>query len=314
VLPSKQQRGPHEVALATAPLEGIAADAQNPLRLWFAQYRTARPGASPQDVLAASVAARRDAYAWLFRATRDVQDRALSIELEGEAFQAIGGSWHDLGYPYRDVVPSLGTAIGSSGDRPEALAELVGILVNGGLQRPAVRFTELQFAPGTPYETILRPVTQRGVRVLSAAVASVARSALVDVVQSGTGRGIQGVLRTAAGTPAVVGGKTGTGDNEFKTFAPGGQLLDARVVNRTAAFVFFVGQRFFGVVSVYVPGPQAKDYQFTSALAVHVLRLMAPDVASVLKDDEGGTMREEQPPLEPEPRVLTEGPRAQEGL
>jgi hypothetical protein len=147
------------------------------------------------------------------------------------------------------------------------------------------RATELQFARGTPYETTLRPGPGAGEEVLSEAVAAVVRAALVDVVESGTARGIRGVLRNAHGAPMVVGGRTGTGDNEFKTLTPDGRVLSARPVNRTAAFVFFIGHRFFEVVTAYVPGPQAKSYEFTSALAVRGLKLLVPDLASVLRDD-----------------------------
>jgi membrane peptidoglycan carboxypeptidase len=159
----------------------------------------------------------------------------------------------------------------------------VGILVNDGVRRPTVRFTEVDFAQGTPYEAILRPVPEEGDYVLSHAVAAIARSALLDVVASGTGRGIWGVVRTTRGAPVLVGSKTGTGDNEYKTFGPDGRVLGAGVVNRTAAFAFFFGDRFFGVLTAYVPGPRAGDYAFTSALAVRALRLIVPDLAPVLR-------------------------------
>jgi hypothetical protein len=51
-----------------------------------------------------------------------------------------------------------------------------------------------------------------------------------------------------------------------------------RAQNRTAAFVFYVGDRFFGVVTAIVPGEQAAAYRFTSALPVEVLKLLAPAV------------------------------------
>jgi hypothetical protein len=48
------------------------------------------------------------------------------------------------------------------------------------------------------------------------------------------------------------------------------------VVSRAATFVFFLGDRFFGVVTAYVTGPEAARYQFTSALPVQVLKSLAP--------------------------------------
>ena len=73
-----------------------------------------------------------------------------------------------------------------------------------------------------------------------------------------------------------VGGKTGTGDNRFDTFARGGGLISARPVDRTATFVFFVGDRFYGTITAYIAGREAGQYSFTSALAVQVLRVLEP--------------------------------------
>src|SRR5690606_8686860 len=103
-------------------------------------------------------------------------------------------------YPFGDVVPSLATAIGSSGDSPEALAEVMGILVNEGVHRPILRVSELRLAEGTPYEAVLHRLPEPGVQVLSPEVAATARDALVEVVERGTARGIRGVM-------PVVGGK-----------------------------------------------------------------------------------------------------------
>jgi len=53
-------------------------------------------------------------------------------------------------------------------------------------------------------------------------------------------------------------------------------LLESRVVNRTSTFVFFAGDRYFGVVVAYVPGPAAGGYDFTSALPTQILRVLGP--------------------------------------
>ena len=58
--------------------------------------------------------------------------------------------------------------------------------------------------------------------------------------------------------------------------APDCRLTRSRVVSRAATFVFFLGDRFFGVVTAYVTGPEAARYQFTSALPVQVLKSLAP--------------------------------------
>ena len=80
------------------------------------------------------------------------------------------------------------------------------------------------------------------------------------------------------GKPMLVGGKTGSGDNRFETVSASGQRTSSRTVDRTATFVFFIENRFFGVVTAYVPGQNAEDYQFTSSLPVALLKLMAPDI------------------------------------
>jgi len=54
------------------------------------------------------------------------------------------------------------------------------------------------------------------------------------------------------------------------------------VLNRTATFVFFIGERHFGALTAYVPGPAAADYRFTSALPAQILKSMAPLVAQAI--------------------------------
>jgi hypothetical protein len=84
------------------------------------------------------------------------------------------------------------------------------------------------------------------------------------------------------GAVIPVGGKTGTGDNRFKTFAPGGALISQRVVNRTATFVFILGDRYYGTVTAFVPGADAAGYRFTSALAVQVLKDLSPQLLPLI--------------------------------
>ena len=51
-------------------------------------------------------------------------------------------------------------------------------------------------------------------------------------------------------------------------------------MSRAATFVFFLGDRFFGVVTAYVMGAEAARYSFTSALPVQVLKSLAPILTS----------------------------------
>jgi hypothetical protein len=54
------------------------------------------------------------------------------------------------------------------------------------------------------------------------------------------------------------------------------------VVDRTATFVFFLGDRFFGTVTAYVPGPRAAAFEFTSAMSVQLLKALKPQLDPLL--------------------------------
>ncbi len=249
----------------------------HPLELWVASYMLHHPEAKLQEVLDESHEKRVQVYRWLFRTRRrNAQDQRIRTILEIEAFQEILGRWRRVGYPFRNIVPSIGTAIGSSGDRPDALADLAGIIMNGGLRYPTATVEEVRFAQGTPFETRFRKKHPKPARVLSEAVAGVVHTAMLDVVENGTGRRAKGSFVAPDGAALVMGGKTGTGDNRFNVYGPRGGLIESRVTNRTSTFVFFAGDRYFGVVVAYVPGRDAGDYSFTSALPTQVLRVLGP--------------------------------------
>jgi hypothetical protein len=61
-------------------------------------------------------------------------------------------------------------------------------------------------------------------------------------------------------------------------------LISQRVVDRTATFVFFLGDRFFGTITAYVPGTVAGTYHFTSALAVQLLEALQPQLEPLLDE------------------------------
>jgi membrane peptidoglycan carboxypeptidase len=271
----------------------------HPLELFVAGYLNAHPAATRAELLAASGEAREEAYRWLFRTRhRGAQDRRIRGLLVKDAFVEIHRQWRRLGYPFDSLVPSYATAIGSSADRPAALAELAGIIVNGGVRLPATRIDRLHFARGTPYETVAsrRPVA--GERVMRPEVAALLHAAMQDVVEHGTAVRARQALVGRDGKPIAVGGKTGTGDHRFKTFGEGGQLLSARVVSRTATFVFFIGERFFGVVTAFVDGPEAAEYAFTSSLPVQLFRVLAPDLQPLIDSPAPAPA---VPPAVPEP-------------
>jgi membrane peptidoglycan carboxypeptidase len=254
----------------------------HPLEIWVARHLVAHPEATRTEVIRESAAARQEVYRWLFiTRSRDAQDRRIRSLLEVEAFLEIGEDWKRLGYPFDDLTPSLATSIGSSGDRPASLAELVGILVNDGVRYPVIRVEELHFADETPFETRMQRVPSQGVRVMSPEVARVARAALLDVVESGTARRVRGAVTRPDGSVVPFGGKTGTGDNRYNEYSQRGQLITSRAVSRTSTFVFFFGDRFYGVMTAFVQGEEADRYDFTSALPAQVVRLLGPELSTL---------------------------------
>jgi len=249
----------------------------NPLELWMVAYKLTNPNATRAQMLAHSKNERLESYAWLFHPKKKgAQDTRIRILLELDAFARIQQRWARLGYPFEKLVPSFATAIGSSADRPGALAELVGILLNDGVRKPMLRFEKLHFAEGTPYETVLVPNDQKFERVLDPAITRVVRAAMTEVVENGTARRLRGGYVDADGKPLVVGGKTGTGDHRFDEFGAGGRLISSRVVNRTGTIVFFIGDKFFGTVTAHVAGEEAANFRFTSALSAQTLKSLAP--------------------------------------
>ncbi|MEZ5841784.1 MAG: penicillin-binding transpeptidase domain-containing protein [Hyphomicrobiales bacterium] len=225
-------------------------------------------------------------YGWLFKSNRKgAADTRIRILLEEEAFGRLHQAWEALGYPFPTLVPSLATAIGSSADRPQALAELIGIILNDGVRLPAVRVDAVHFAEDTPFETHMVRAPAEGERLLPHEVAAALRTALVDVGENGTARRIAGAFHGPDGAPLPVGGKTGTGDEMADRFAPGSAAAREKEVSRSAAFVFFIGKRFFGVITAFVPGDRVGMFKFTSALPTQVLKALAPTLQPLIDDE-----------------------------
>ena len=244
----------------------------HPLELWLVAFRLQHPDASLADAVAASEKERQQVYRWLFRTrAKGAQDSRIFTLLEVEAFLDIHRRWARLGYPFGHLVPSLATALGSSGDRPAALAELMGIIINDGRRLPTRRIDSVRFAADTPYETAFAVRAAEGEQVMAPEVAQALRGALSDVVESGTARRLAGAFKLADGSELVLGGKTGTGDNRIVVKGRAGLAM-----NRTATFVFYLGPRHFGTLTAYVIGPDAASYRFTSGLPVQILKSMGP--------------------------------------
>lgn len=250
---------------------------RQPLEVWTVGELVREPGTNWAALLERSAPAREQVSRWLFQPkAKRAQRLRLRIKIEREAFARMTPHWQRLGFPFDRLVPSYATAIGSSSDRPAALAVLMGIIANDGVRKPTHRLTRLHWGAGTPYETVMVPRRNDGERVLPVEVAQALRATLGTVVAGGTAGRLAGAFKDADGTPIAAGGKTGSGDNRFKTFGRGGIVKSSRVVSRTATFAFYVGDRYYGVLTAFVPGKEAGGYEFTSALSVQVLRLLAP--------------------------------------
>jgi hypothetical protein len=147
---------------------------------------------------------------------------------------------------------------------------------------PRVSLSGLHFAADTPYETRLSRKPNAGERLMPVEVTQTARRALAQVVQAGTAIRLAGALKDPAGQPLTIGGKTGTGDHRYERYGKGGELLESRVVNRTATFVFYLGERYFGTLTALVPGEEAGKFGFTSSLTTQILKSLLPQLQPYL--------------------------------
>ncbi len=260
------------------------AGAGHPLERWLTRYRVEHPSAQREEVMRASARVRLDAYQWLFDTkSHGAQNRRIWTILERDAFRRIHRDQVRLGYPFARLVPSLATAIGASSDRPSALAELMGIVLSGGVRFNTMRIDGLRFAADTPYEALVHRDQAQGVRVLRQEIAEAVRAALFEVVALGTARRANHALDGNEREAVVrIGGKTGTGDNRYKVFARDGSLVSSRITSRTATFTFLIEGGFFGVVTAHVMGEAAQYYAFTSSLAVQAFRLLSPALAPLV--------------------------------
>jgi len=230
-------------------------------------------------------------YSWLFKTrSKNAQDSRIKTILEMEAFEDIHEGWKRVGYPFDTLIPSYATAIGSSADRPAALAELVGVILNDGIRYPSERTGHVRFAANTPYETVMKPTLASPERVMRPEIAAILREALIGVVESGTAVRVRGAFERSDGSVIPVGGKTGTGDNQYEVFSLGPSTKPTWIQNRTATFVFAIGDRFFGTVTVFVSGPKSKEMGFTSSLPVQILKVLAPSLVPMIERSESAAL------------------------
>jgi membrane peptidoglycan carboxypeptidase len=266
----------------------------HPLELWLLNYKRAHPNATLEQVQHDSKDVRLYTYKWLFKTKYyATQNRRIRHMIELQAYEAIGKSWRALGYPFDHITPSYGAAIGASGDRPAALAQLIGLVASNGEKVPTHSFESLDFARGTPYETRFVHAAATPQPLISPEISQVVRELLTSVVQGGTAKRLADGMTFPDGKTLDVYGKTGTGDQRFNVYAPGARLIESRKVNRSATFVFVIGNRFYGTLTAWVHEPYAARYSFTSALSVQLLKSLAPVLQPLLeeKDTPNGKLK-----------------------
>ncbi|MFC5428948.1 transglycosylase domain-containing protein [Paraburkholderia denitrificans] len=257
----------------------------HPLELWLLNYLRAHPDATLDQIQKDSKDVRLYTYRWLFKTKYHLtQDRRIRHMIELRAYDAIGQSWRALGYPFENITPSYGAAIGASGDRPAALANLIGLIASDGQKLPTHSFESIDFARGTPYETRFVHGDSKPQPLVSPEITQVVHELLTSVVAGGTARRLADGMTFKDGRTLEVYGKTGTGDQRFNVYARGARLIESRKVNRTATFVFVIGDRFYGTLTAWVHEPYAARYTFTSALSVQLLKSLAPVLQPLLED------------------------------
>jgi hypothetical protein len=256
----------------------------HPLELMTVNYLQTHPQATIEEIENFVRPELPDIYRWLMRSrNKHAQDLRIRMMLETEAFAGIHEVWKRHGFPFPALVPSLATSIGSSGDNPAALADLAGIIMNGGVHYPSIRVTKLHFAEGTPVETIASNKPAKPERVMAPEVAAVLKNEMGGVVEFGTARKAFQSVVLEDGRILRVAGKTGTGDNRLESYDQSGRTIKSKVMSRTAAFVFLVGDKYFGTVIAYVPGQAAEGFKFTSALPVQIFRHLTTSMKTVIE-------------------------------
>jgi membrane peptidoglycan carboxypeptidase len=260
----------------------------HPLELWLLNDLRAHPDATLAQVQQESRDTRLYTYKWLFKTKyHATQNRRIRHMIELRAYDAIGRSWRSLGYPFESITPSFGAAIGASGDRPAALAQLIGLIASNGEKLPTHSFESLDFARGTPYETHFVHASTPPQPLVSPEISKVVREMLTSVVEGGTAKRLAEGMTLPDGKTLPVYGKTGTGDQRFNVYARGARLIESRKVNRCATFVFVIGNRFYGTLTAWVHEPYAARYTFTSALSVQLLKSLAPVLQPLLEAKSG---------------------------
>ena len=251
----------------------------HPLEIWIAGQRYTRQEMTFKDAEKESAEILPEVYRWILKkgSMRAQNNRILTL-LEQDAFDVIWRQWHSIGYPFDRLIPSLSTALGASADRPDAIAKMMGILAADGVMYPEHRVEEMVLAKDTPYETRLARTSTdtQGKQVIRPEVARALKEVLQGVVARGTAARARGLTQEQGGRFESLLGKTGTGDHTKKSVDRWGRTYATEAVSRTGVFAFVFDEKYFGIMTLYVDGLQAADYEFTSSSAVKLFTLMAP--------------------------------------
>ena len=258
----------------------------HPMELWIADLRMHHPEVGRESAKKQVNEELDVFYSWLLeRDSKRSQNNKIYTMLEEDAFEPIKAHWQRMGWPFDDMIPSLSTALGASADRPEAIAKMMGILARDGKSYPVRRVDAVNIGVDTPYEVRLKQGPLEPTQAIRPEVARAARNAIKQVVRAGTAVRIKEL--TEQPLFAELAGKTGTGDHKKKSTTRYRTVV-GEAVSRTGVFAFTYDDRYFGIMTVYVDGKQAADYEFTSAMAASVFKQMAPvlsDLASQKRVD-----------------------------
>ncbi len=250
----------------------------HPLELAIAAERVKNPEISWKEAIEKTKDDRIHVYKWLIHSNKKkAQDKSIGIMLDHHAWREIAKQWHDVGYPFQ-LVPSLATVIGVSGDTTSSLATLNSIFLNGGKSVTTTRISGIHLGVDTDHETHIEPGSPKQTQVMRETTAKLMLEMTRGVVNSerGTGRRVKDGFQLSDGRVLDLRGKTGTND-ESETSGL-----------RVGAFAGSIGDRYSVCISGYITGATARD-KFTSGMAVQALKMLLPELKPLFDRSYGVT-------------------------
>ncbi len=257
---------------------GYLARPIHPLELAIAAERVKNPEISWKDALDKTKDDRIHVYKWLIHSKKKkAQDRSIGIMLDHHAWREVAKQWHAVGYPFQ-LVPSLATVIGVSGDTTSSLATLNSIFLNNGKSVTTTRISGIHLGIDTVHETHIQPGEPKQEQVMRETTAKLMLEMTRGVVNSerGTGRRVKEGFQLSDGRVLDLRGKTGTND-ESETSGL-----------RVGAFAGSIGDRYSVCISGYITGATARD-KFTSGMAVQALKMLLPELTPLFDRSYGVT-------------------------